>query len=101
MATARLDAAAGAYVVLAATIKPSLAIVAPIVVLGGTRRPWALAGLAGACVVAALADLEAFGGAVPDLGTQASLVTPLRCRTCSGWRTATAGRTRRCARPRA
>jgi hypothetical protein len=77
VSSARLDAAAGALVVLAAAIKPSLAIVAPIVVLGATRRSWTLAGLAGAGFVAGLADLAAFGGALPDLGTQASLVTPL------------------------
>jgi hypothetical protein len=47
------------------------------VVLGATRRPWALGGLAGAGAVAALADLAAFGGALPDLGAQAALVTPL------------------------
>jgi len=75
--SARLDAAAGALVVAAAAIKPSLAIVAPIVVLGARRRPWALAGLAAAGATAGIIDLVAFGGATPDLGTQGSLVTPL------------------------
>ena len=98
VSSARLDAAAGALVVLAAAIKPSLAIVAPVVVLGATRRPWALAGLAGAGVVAGLADLAAFGGAVPDLGDAGiARHAAVACRTCSGWPTATAGRTRRCA----
>ncbi len=73
----RLDAAAGALVVVAAAIKPSLAIVAPIVVLGATRRVWASGGLVAAGAVAGLADLAAFGRALPDLGAQASLVTPL------------------------
>ena len=75
--SARLDAAAAALVVAAAAIKPSLAIVAPIVVLGARSRPWALAGLAAAAAAAGIVDLVAFGGALPDLGAQASLVTPL------------------------
>ncbi len=75
--SARLDAAAGGLVVAAAAIKPSLAIVAPIVVLGARRRLWAVAGVAAAGAAAGIVDLVAFGGATPDLGTQGSLVTPL------------------------
>jgi hypothetical protein len=72
-----LDAAAGALVVAAAAIKPSLAIVAPLVVAGAGRRTWALGGLAAGGAVAGLVTLLAFGGATPDLSTQAALVTPL------------------------
>jgi 4-amino-4-deoxy-L-arabinose transferase-like glycosyltransferase len=71
------DAAAGALLVTAAAIKPSLAIVAPVVVAGAQRRLWALAGLGAAAAVAGLADLVAFGGATPDLATQGALVMPL------------------------
>jgi hypothetical protein len=71
------DVVAGALVVAAAAIKPSLAIVAPVVVAGAQRRLWALAGLGVAGAVAGLADLIAFGGAMPDLATQGALVTPL------------------------
>ena len=71
VSSARLDAAAGALVVLAAAIKPSLAIVAPIVVLGATRATVGARGRwPGRASVAGLADLAAFGGALPDLGTQ-------------------------------
>ena len=102
VSSARLDAAAGALVVLAAAIKPSLAIVAPVVVLGATRRPWALAGLAGAGVVAGLADLAAFGGATPDLGDAGVARHPaVAAQPARAGRTATAGRTPRCAAPRA
>jgi hypothetical protein len=73
----RLEAAAGALVVGAAAIKPSLAIIAPIVVLGAQRRTGALGGLVAAGLAVALVDLVAFGGATPNLSTQASLVTPL------------------------
>jgi hypothetical protein len=74
---ARLEAAAGALVVVAAAIKPPLAIVAPLVVFGARSRPWALGGLLAAGLAAGLMDLVVFGGAMPDLSTQAALVTPL------------------------
>jgi hypothetical protein len=74
---ARLEAAAGALVVAAAAIKPSLAVVAPLVVLGARSRLGALAGLIAAGLLTGLIDLVVFGGATPDLSTQAALVTPL------------------------
>ena len=72
-----VDVAAGTLVVAAAAIKPSFAIVAPVVVAGARGRTRALAGLLGAGAVVAAADLVSFGGAIPDLSTQGSLVTPL------------------------
>ena len=58
------------------------------------RRPGRAAG-----VVAGLVVLAAFGGATPDLATQASLVTPLsRAEPARARAPVTAGRTRRCAR---
>jgi hypothetical protein len=73
----RHEAAAAALAVIAAAIKPSLVIVAPVIVLGAQRRTWALGGLAAAAAVVGAVDLVAFGGATPDLGTQSALVTPL------------------------
>jgi hypothetical protein len=72
-----LDAAAGALAVAAAAIKPSLAIVAPIIVLAARSRPWALAGLGAAGAATGLVVLVVYGGATPDVTTQAALVTPL------------------------
>ena len=77
VSSARLDAAAGALVVLAAAIKPSLAIVAPVVVLGATRRPgrsrvWPRrASSRGSSISRRSAARR------PISGTQASLVTPM------------------------
>jgi hypothetical protein len=71
------DPAAGALVVVAAGLKPSFAIVVGLVVLGATRRPRAIAGAAVAGAAVVLVALVAYGGALPDLGTQGRLVTPL------------------------
>jgi hypothetical protein len=71
------DATAGALVVAAAGIKPSFAIVVPLIVVGAQKRAAALAGAAamGALVVAVIAF--AFDGALPADGIQSRLVTPL------------------------
>jgi hypothetical protein len=71
------DAAAGACAVLAAGIKPSAALLAPLVVLGCRDRRAALAGAvaAGAAVLAVVA--VAFGGHLPATSVQDRLVTPL------------------------
>jgi hypothetical protein len=68
---------AGVLVVAAAAIKPPLAVVAPLVVLGAQHRMHALLGAAVAGAATGLLVLVAFGGALPDLTTQSSLVTPL------------------------
>jgi hypothetical protein len=71
------DPAAGALVVAAAAVKPSFAVVVGIVVLGARRRPAAIAGAAAAAAAAGLIVLVVYGGALPDLRTQGTLVTPL------------------------
>jgi hypothetical protein len=71
------DAAAGALVVVAAGLKPSFAAAAPIAVLGAHRRGAALAGAAAAAAFTGLVVALAFGGALPAIGTQGKLVTPL------------------------
>ena len=76
-AAARWDAAAAALAVAAAGLKPSFAIVVPIVVLGAHRRVAALAGAAAAGAVVGAVVLLAFGGATPAVGAQSRLVTPL------------------------
>ncbi len=72
-----VDPAAGALVVTAAGIKPSFAIVVGIVVLGARRRPLAIVGAAAAAAVVGAIVLVAYGGALPDVGAQGALVTPL------------------------
>jgi hypothetical protein len=76
-APAWVDPAAGALVVAAAGVKPSFAIVIGMVVLGARHRPWALAGSAVAAVLTGLVMLVFYGGALPNLKTQGTLVTPL------------------------
>jgi hypothetical protein len=71
------DAAAGALAVAAAGLKPSFVVVVPLLVLGARRRPAALAGAGAAAVVVAAVTGIAFGGALPALGLQGRLVTPL------------------------
>lgn len=73
----RWDLAAGALVVVAAGLKPSFAIAAPLVVLGARRRLPAFAGAATAGAVVGLVILIAFGGALPAIGIQDRLVNPL------------------------
>ena len=67
----------GALVVVAAGLKPSFAIVIPIVVLGARRRALAALGAAGAAAVVAAVVWLAFGGVLPDVATQGRLVTPM------------------------
>ncbi len=71
------DPAAGVLAVMAAGIKPSFAIVVGMVVLGARHRPRAIAGAAVAALGVGLITLLVYGGALPDLGTQGALVTPL------------------------
>lgn len=73
----RWDAAAGVLAVVAAGLKPSFAVVAPIVVLGAHRRAAAIVGAAAAGAVVGAVVLVAFGGALPAVGTQSRLVTSL------------------------
>jgi hypothetical protein len=72
-----VDPAAGALVVAAAGIKPSFAIVVGMVVLGARHRPRALLGAAAAAAVIGLAVLVFYGGALPNLRTQGTLVTAI------------------------
>ena len=72
-----VDPAAGALAVTAAGIKPSFAIVVGMVVLGARHRPWALAGAACAAGAVAIVIVVLYGGALPDLATQGTIVTPL------------------------
>jgi hypothetical protein len=71
------NAAAGALAVVAAGLKPSFAVVAPLVVLGAPRRTWALAGAAWAGAATVAVVVLAFGGALPAVGLQSRLVTPV------------------------
>jgi Glycosyltransferase family 87 len=71
------DAAAGACVLLAAGLKPSAVVLAPVVVLGCRRRAVAAAGAAAAGAVAAAGALAAYGPHLPATGIQDRLVTPL------------------------
>jgi alpha-1,6-mannosyltransferase len=72
-----IDPAAGALAVAAAGIKPSFAIVVGMVVLGARDRPRAIAGAAVAAIGVGLVMLGFYGGALPDVKTQGTLVTPL------------------------
>jgi hypothetical protein len=72
-----VDPAAGGLAVAAAGIKPSFAIVIGMVVLGARSRPRALIGAAAAAALTGLAMLVLYGGALPNLKTQGTLVTPL------------------------
>jgi len=76
-ATPWWDAAAGACVVLAAGVKPSAALLVPLVVLGARRRLPALAGAAGAGAAVLAVVGVAFGGHLPSTAIQDRLVTPL------------------------
>jgi hypothetical protein len=72
-----IDPAAGALAVCAAGIKPSFAIVVGIVVLSARHRAAAVAGAAAAGLAVVLTMALAYGGALPDLTTQGTIVTPL------------------------
>jgi hypothetical protein len=71
------NAAAGALAVAAAGLKPSFAVIVPLVVLGAPGRIWALAGAAWAAAVTVAVVVLAFGGALPAVGLQSRLVTPV------------------------
>lgn len=75
--SARTDAAAGALAIAAAGLKPSFAVVAPLIVLGAHRRLAAAAGAAAAGVVVGAVVLLAFHGALPAVSVQDRLVNPL------------------------
>jgi hypothetical protein len=81
---ARWDGAAGALAVAAAGLKPSFGVVAPLIVLGAQQRLAALAGAAaaGAAVLALVTAL--FAGALPALGLQGRLVSPLSIPNLAG-----------------
>jgi hypothetical protein len=69
--------AAGALIVAAAAIKPSFALIVPVVVLGAAQRPRAIAGAAAATAVVGAIILALFGGSLPAVATQSALVGPL------------------------
>jgi hypothetical protein len=71
------DPGAGVLAVMAAGIKPSFAIVVGMVVLGARHRPRAMAGAGLAALGVGLVTLLVYRGALPDIGTQGALVTPL------------------------
>jgi hypothetical protein len=71
------DAGAGACIVLAAGVKPSVVLVAPLVILAARRRGAALAGAAVAGALTLLTVAIAFGGRLPATSVQDRFVTPL------------------------
>jgi hypothetical protein len=71
------DAAAGALAVVAAGLKPSFAVAAPLIVLGVRHRPWAIAGAAWAAAAVVGIVVLAFGGALPAIGLQGRIATPV------------------------
>ncbi|HET6507468.1 MAG TPA: glycosyltransferase 87 family protein [Baekduia sp.] len=75
--TPKGDAIAGALVVAAAGLKPSFAVVVPLIVLGARDRPAAFAGAAAAGAATLAVITLVFGGALPALSIQDRLVTPL------------------------
>jgi hypothetical protein len=85
------EALAAALAVVAAGLKPSFAVVVPLVVLGSRRRVPALAGAAWAGAAVVAIDLIAFGGALPAVGLQGRLATPLSLPTIAGWLTGHGG----------
>ena len=80
----RRDALAGALVVAAAAFKPSFAVVAPLVVLGARDRAAAVAGAAAAGAAAIALVVAVFGSALPAVGLQGRLVTPLSLPNLAG-----------------
>jgi hypothetical protein len=73
----RWSAAAGALAVVAAGIKPSFAVIVGIVVLGARHRVLATAGAAWAAAAVVAVIVLAFHGALPAIGLQSQLVTPI------------------------
>jgi hypothetical protein len=78
---APLDVAAGTLLVTAVAIKASAAILLPVVLMALLKRPrdlvQVLIGVVGAGIVLAVVTYVAFGLHIPDLSTQARLVTPV------------------------
>jgi hypothetical protein len=78
---APLDVAAGTLLVTAVAIKASAAILLPVVLMALLVRPRDLAqllvGVVGAGIILAAVTYVAFGLHIPDLSTQARLVTPV------------------------
>ena len=79
------NALAGALAVAAAGLKPSFAIAVPLVVLGARHRTWALAGAAWSAAAVVAVVVVAFGGALPAIGLQDRIVTPLSIPNLAGW----------------
>jgi hypothetical protein len=73
----RWDAGAAALVVAGSGFKPSFAVALPIVLLGAQRRTAAVAGALWAAAALVAIIVLAFGGALPAVGVQSRLVTPL------------------------
>jgi hypothetical protein len=69
--------AAGLLAVLAAGLKPPFVIVVPLILLGSHRRVAAVLGGIAAGVLVTVVTLLVFGGALPSIGAQGALVTPL------------------------
>ena len=81
---ARLGAAAGALAVVAAGLKPSFAVVVPLVVLGARDRAAAIAGAAAAGAATLVLVTAVFDAALPAIGLQGRLVTPLSVPNLAG-----------------
>ena len=71
------EAVAGAALALAAGLKASAAVIAPILFFAAPRRRALLAGALAGIASVAVASVAAFGPHGPDLGTQGRLVTHL------------------------
>ena len=85
-ATPRRAVSAGAAAVLAAAMKASAGVFAPLVVLGARRRrQWALAGAAGAGLAVVLIVDLVFGGRLPADALQARLVSPFSVPDLAGF----------------
>jgi hypothetical protein len=90
-ADGRWDAVAGALAVVSAGLKPSFAVAVPLVVLGARHRTWAVAGAAWSAAAVVGVMVAAFGGALPAIGLQGRLVTPLSLPNLAGWLTGHGG----------
>ena len=79
LALSALEVAGGAALIVAISIKASAGILVPVVLLGLLRSPrrviGVLIGMALAAIVLATVSFVAFGSYIPDLTTQAKLVT--------------------------
>jgi hypothetical protein len=80
----RKDGWAAALAVAAAAFKPSFAVVLPFVLLGARDRTAALAAMAAAGAATLVLVTAVFGGALPAVGLQGRLVTPLSLPNLAG-----------------